>query len=117
MATHHAAEGEVVCLKTWANDLAVEKSKVITKASGLELARLVIDAGTDMHHSTYCSVSGPIVIQCIEGEVILKTTSTSSTIKPGELVYLNGGTEHALVGVKRSVVLLTIVLAPTLTEE
>ncbi len=52
MATHHAAEGEVVCLKTWANDLAVEKSKVITKTSGLELARLVIDAGTNMHHST-----------------------------------------------------------------
>lgn len=111
MATHHAAEGEIVSLKTWANDLKIEKSKVITKTSGLELARLVIDAGVDMHHSDYCSVKGAVVIHCIEGEVRLKTSDATRYIKSGQLVYLNGGTEHTLAGVKKSIVLLTIVLS------
>jgi hypothetical protein len=42
MATHHAVSGEIVDLKTWSNDLGAEKSKVIAKTKGLELARLVI---------------------------------------------------------------------------
>ncbi len=111
MATHHAAAGEVVDLKTWANDLKGEKSKVITKTTGIELARLVIDAGVDMHHSDYCSVKGAVVIHCIEGEITLKTSDATKSIEKGQLVFLNGDTEHALVGVKNSVVLLTIVLS------
>ena len=112
MATHHATAGEVVDLKTWANDLKVEKSKVITKTKGVELARLVIEAGVDMHHSDYCSVKGPVVIHCIEGEISLKTPDVTKSIAQGQLVFLNGDTEHALIGIKKSVVLLTIVLSP-----
>lgn len=111
MATHHAAAGEVVDLETWANDLPVEKSKVITKTRGLELARLVIGAGVDMHHADYCSVAGAVVIHCIEGEILLKTSAARITLAPGQLAYLEGGTEHALAGIKESVVLLTIVLS------
>ncbi len=111
MATHHAAAGEVIDLKTWANDLNVERSKVITKTTGIELARLVIEAGADMHHTDYCSVKGAVVIHCIEGEITLKTSDATRSIEEGQLVFLNGGTEHALVGVKKSVVLLTIVLS------
>ena len=111
MATHHAAAGEVVDLNTWANDLKVEKSKVITKTTGIELARLVIDAGVDMHHTNYCSVKGTVVIHCIEGEITLKTPDTTRSIEKGQLVFLNGETEHALVGIKDSVVLLTIALS------
>jgi quercetin dioxygenase-like cupin family protein len=110
MATHHAAAGEVVDLRTWANDLKVEKSKVITKTTGVELARLVIDAGVDMHHTDYCSVKGAVVIHCLEGEITLKTSRATKSIGKGQLVYLDGDTEHALVGVLKSVVLLTIVL-------
>ena len=40
MATHHAAAGEVVNLETWANDLKVEKSKVIIKTTGIEIQSL-----------------------------------------------------------------------------
>jgi quercetin dioxygenase-like cupin family protein len=111
MATHHAAAGEVVDIETWANDLKVEKSKVITKTTGVELARLVLDAGADMHHTDYCSVKGTVVIHCIEGEIMLKTPDATRSIEKGQLVFLNGDTEHAIVGVKKSVVLLTIVLS------
>jgi quercetin dioxygenase-like cupin family protein len=110
MATHHAEAGEVVDLATWANDLRVEKSKVIKKTTGLELARLVIEAGADMHPADYCSVDGAVVIHCIEGEIIVKTLAAEKSVKQGQLVYLDGDTEHALAGVMKSVVLLTIVL-------
>lgn len=111
MATHHAAPGEVVDLETWANDLPVEKSKVITKTRGIELARLVIGAGVDMHHADYCSVPGAVVFHCIEGKILLKTTAAEISLAQGQLAYLEGDTEHALAGVEDSVVLLTIVLS------
>ena len=110
MATHHAAAGEVVDLETWANDLPVEKSKVITKTRGLELARLVIGAGVDMHHADYCSVAGAVVVHCIEGRILLKTEAGQTILGRGQLAWLGGGTEHALAGIEDSVVLLTIVL-------
>ena len=110
MATHHAESGEIVDLQTWSSDLKVDKSKVITKTKGLELARLVIEAGVDMHHSDYCSVKGATVFHCIEGHVNLKTPNKLISIKQGQLVFLEAGADHALIGVKRSVILLTIVL-------
>ncbi|WP_299881228.1 hypothetical protein [uncultured Cocleimonas sp.] len=40
MATHHAKSGELVDLKTWANDLKKEQSKAITKTKGWSLLAL-----------------------------------------------------------------------------
>jgi quercetin dioxygenase-like cupin family protein len=109
MATHHAAPGEVVDLETWSNDQEVEKSKVITKTTGLELARLVIEAGVDMHHSEYSSVNGVSVFHCIEGHVTLKTPDKQISIKREQLVFLDAGANHAFIGVEKSVALLSIV--------
>ena len=110
MATHHAASGEIVDLKSWADDLEVEISKVITKTKGLELARLVIDAGVDMHHSKFCSVDGATVFHCIEGKIMIKTRDDETCLRQGQLVFLEAGVEHSLIGVENSIVLFTIVL-------
>ena len=67
-------------------------------------------AGADMHHSEFCSVKGATIFQCIEGHVTLKTPNKQTPIQEGQLVFLEAGTEHALIGVEKSVVLLTIVL-------
>ena len=45
MATHHAAENEVVNLETWANDIPTEKSKVIARIEEMEIARIVLKTG------------------------------------------------------------------------
>jgi len=87
MATHHAVSGEVVDLATWSNELGVEKSKVIAKSKGIELARLVIDAGVDMHHSEYCSVNGASVFHCIQGHVTLRTPEKKIPIKQGRRIF------------------------------
>ncbi len=112
MATHHAEPGEIVDLATWAEDLPVDKSKAIAKIAHLELARLVISGGAEMHSSGYCQVPGPIVVHCIEGEIELRTPDRDRTIREGQLVYLLGHTEHTIRGVRDSAVLLTIVLEP-----
>ncbi len=111
MATHHAASSQVVDLQTWANDLPSEKTKVIKKAKRLELARLVLDAGVSMHHSNYCSIEGESIIHCIEGEITVKTPEKSINLREGQLVFLDSHIKHALSGVKKSVVLLTISLS------
>lgn len=110
MATHHASPGDVVDLATWDDDLPAPHSKAIAKLPGLELARLVLDAGEDMQGGGRCRVPGPIVVHCLEGEVEVRTAGSRERLRPGQLLYLEGGTGHALAGVSRSVVLLTIVL-------
>ena len=110
MATHHAVAGEPVDLATWGQELTPEHSKAITKIPGLELARLVLQAGEEMHQDGYCKVPGPIVIHCINGEIRVRTRDFVETLTDGQLLYLEGGTDHALTGVSRSIVLLTIVL-------
>lgn len=110
MATKHAEPGELVDLESWAQDLPEEKSKAIAKTSRLELARLVIEAGKDMHESGFCHVSGPIVVHCLEGEIELETPEKKLRIGAGQLAYLLGETDHAIRAIVRSTVLLTIVL-------
>ena len=110
MATHHASPGEVVDLATWDHDLPARHSKVITKTPGLELARLVLEAGEHMQNGGSCRVPGPIVIHCLEGEVDVTLTDRCERLRPGQLLYLEGGDKHSLAGIHQSVVLLTIVL-------
>lgn len=110
MATHHAIAGERVDLATWADDLPIEHSKVIAKTKEFELARLVLQAGSEMHKSDYCRVKGSIVFHCFDGEIKVRTRDTVETLASGQLLYLEGNTEHALIGIKKSTVLLTIVL-------
>jgi hypothetical protein len=112
MATHHAEPGEVVDLATWSADLPVDKSKVIAKIAHLELARLVISGGAEMHSSGYCRVPGPIVIHCLEGEIELRTPEATRIIRGGQLAYLLSEMEHSIRGIQDAVVLLTIVLRP-----
>ena len=112
MSTHHAAPGEVVDLAIWDCDLPAKHSKAITKTQGLEIARLVLDANEDMHGGGYCHVAGPVVIHCLEGEVEvgIESPEIRRRLCPGQLLYLDGDTGHALKGIKQSIVLLTIVL-------
>ncbi len=110
MATRHARPGEVVDLSTWASDLPAEKSKAIAKIDHLELARLVLKAGTTMHSAGYCQVPGPVVIHCIDGEVAVKSPDGDVAVRTGQLVYLDGNMAHQIHSVRDSTVLLTIVL-------
>lgn len=50
------------------------------------------------------------MFHCIEGHVTLKTVKNETSLQEGQLVFLDAEVEHALIGVEKSVVLVTIVL-------
>jgi quercetin dioxygenase-like cupin family protein len=108
MATHHAAPGEIVDLASWSDDLPCEKTKVIIKTAGMELARLVIPKGKEYPNH---KVSGLIVIQCVQGKIELAAMGSTQALHAGQLLYLTAGEPHSLKGVEDSVILLTILLA------
>ncbi|MBZ0070609.1 MAG: cupin domain-containing protein [Gammaproteobacteria bacterium] len=106
MATHHAAPSEVVDLETWAQDLPSEHGKTIVKTPEMELARLVFPAGEEFADH---QVSGPIVVQCIKGEIAFSAMGATRTLKPGQLLYLRPGEPHAIRAITDAIVLLTII--------
>lgn len=106
MATHHAEPGEIVDLKSWAQDLPFEQTKVIIKTKELELVRLVIPAGKQIPEH---KVTGPIVIHCLDGELIITAMNTNTCLTTGHLLYLKPGEPHALKSVSNSIVLLSII--------
>jgi len=106
MATHHASPNEVVDLETWARDLPEEKTKVIVKTDQMELARLVLPAGSEFPDH---KVSGPVIIHCIKGEIELTAMGKTQALTRGQLVYLMPGEPHAVMATADSVVLLEII--------
>ena len=92
-------------------------SQAIAKVEHLELARLVVGAGKQMHRAGDCHVDGPVVVHCLDGEIEVKTPAAAQRLRAGQLMYLLGGTDHAITGIVDSVVLPTIVLKPGETQE
>ena len=106
MATHHASPSEIVDLETWAQDLPHEHAKTIVKTHEMELARLVFPAGAEFPDH---SVSGPVVIHCVKGEIESTAMGATQILKPGQLLYLMPDEPHSLRAITNAVVLLTII--------
>ena len=106
MATHHAAENEVVDLETWANDIPTEKSKVIARIDEMEIARIVLKTGEVFPEH---QVTGPVTVHCIKGETNFTSIGITQTLSPGKMLYLNPNQPHSLKAVSDSVLVLTIV--------
>lgn len=107
MALEHAKPGEAIALTHAGEDISTFSSIALTKTEQIELIRLVLPAGKEMpeHH-----VKGEITLLCLSGEVAVITRGASSTLKAGEMLYLEGGAPHAVRALADSVALLTIVL-------
>jgi len=106
MATHHASPGEVVDLKTWADDLNEEKTKAIVKTQEMELVRIVLKAGKEIPNH---KVTGPITVHCISGSIDFTSMGATQELKSGQLLHLMPGEPHSLSATEDSVILLTII--------
>ena len=107
MALEHAKPGQVIALTPSSEDISTFSSIALTKTEQIELIRMVLPAGKEMpeHH-----VKGDITFQCLSGEIAFVTRGVPTTLKAGEMLYLEGGAPHAVRAVADSVALLTIVL-------
>lgn len=107
MALEHAKPGEVIALTHAGEDLSTFSSIALTKTEQIELIRQVLPAGKEMpeHH-----VKGEVTIQCLSGEIAVITRGQPTTLKAGEMVYVEGDAPHAIRALADSVSLMTIVL-------
>lgn len=107
MAIPHAQTGEVIDIRPLSTRLKSSATSTLVKTETLEVLRLVTPAGTqiDQHQ-----VLGEITVQCLEGQVIFDAGGTDRELVAGDLLFLKGGTMHALRSVKDSPVLVTILL-------
>jgi quercetin dioxygenase-like cupin family protein len=105
MAIPHAGSGEIVDLRPLGKALARAQTSAIVKSKKFEAARLIVHAGTDIPPH---QVSGPIMLHCLEGHVILGLPESTLELTSGQWIYLEGGVRHSLQGIEDSSLLLTI---------
>lgn len=107
MALEHALSGDPINVRPLGNQLAGKKTSAIFKSEQLELIRLVLLAGKSFPPH---QVPGEITIQCIEGVIDVTVQGASNVLRPGEMVFLEGGVPHGVLAIEDSSALVTIVL-------
>ena len=107
MAITHAAPGQLVDVQPLGDQLSESRNVALFKTDELEVIRLVMPAGKTMPSHW---VKGEIMIHCLEGAINLTAGGQTRKMMAGQLVWLEGGVDHALEAVQDSSLLLTIVL-------
>jgi quercetin dioxygenase-like cupin family protein len=105
VAIRHARSGEIVDLTPLKDRLGDFKTFAIVKTDSFEAVRLIIPAG---HEIPPHAVPGPILLQAIEGRVLLGAGETSQELAAGEWLYLDAGIRHWLTGIENASLLLII---------
>jgi quercetin dioxygenase-like cupin family protein len=107
MALLHAKPGEIIDVRPLEARLEQSVTTTLIKTDSLEVLRLVIPAGT---HIAKHQVPGEITVHCLEGQLVFDAAGADRELQAGDLLYLSGGTPHALHAAKDSSVLVTILL-------
>lgn len=110
MALTHSLSGDITSVLPLGAKLQTSLTHTILKAPQLELIRIVLLAGKEMHEH---KVPGEITVQCIEGHVDFRALEKVLTLAPGDLVHLPSSELHSLKAIDDSSVLLTIRLSST----
>ncbi len=107
MAIRHVSAGEVINLLDDAEG-AEGRTTTLLKTPRLEVLRMVLPAGKKIPPH---SVQHEVIIQCLTGKVVFETRGQRRTLTPQDLLYMEGGDQHALEGLEPSTLLVTILLA------
>lgn len=107
MALVHAQPLDVINVRPLAAQLGGAKTHSLLKSTRLQLMRVILLAGQTLPEH---SVPGEITLQCLEGEVLVRTPGRQRTLQTGELMMLPGGEAHALQAALDSSVLVTVLL-------
>lgn len=109
MALPHAASGELIRLQRSDDDIAHFTSVALAKTDHMELIRLVLPKERDM---PVHRVEGEMTLLCLQGEIVVDAHERSTTLRPGEMLYLLGGVPHGVRANEDAVALMTILLHP-----
>lgn len=107
MAITHATPGQLIDVQPLGDQLNESRTVALFKSDDLEVMRLVMPAGKAMPSHW---VKGEITVHCLEGEIDLTSNGKTQRMKACQMVWLEGGVEHALTAIQNSSLLLTIAL-------
>ena len=107
MAIPHARSGQIVDIHATDGTLPSAKSFALFKSDQLEVMRVVLPAGKVFPPHR---VAGEITVQCLEGRIDFSVEGVSQELRAGQLLHLEGGVLHGLVGIEDSSALVTLVL-------
>ena len=107
MAIPHARSGQVVDILSADGSVPSANSFALFKSDQLEVMRVVLPAGKAFPPHR---VAGEITVQCLEGSIDFSVDGVSQVLRAGQLLYLEGGVLHGLVGIEDASALVTIVL-------
>ncbi|WP_428852729.1 cupin domain-containing protein [Imbroritus primus] len=107
MAMPHAAPGELIDLHPNGASLLETATQAFFKTDHLEVMRLVLLSGERFPEH---QVAGEVTIQCLAGKVRLQLGARSVEMTAGTLLFLLGGTPHALEALEDAAILVTILL-------
>ncbi|MFO1262835.1 MAG: cupin domain-containing protein [Rhodoferax sp.] len=107
MAIAHAVSGRPVSVLPYGAGLTQQQSTALFKTERLEVMRLVLPRGKSMPSH---KVAGAITVQCLEGVIAFASDDSTQTLRPGDLVYLEGGVTHSITGVEDASALVTMAL-------
>ena len=82
-------------------------STALFKSRDLEVIRLLIPAGKALPPHR---VPGDITIQCVSGQLAIGLDEATTTLQPGQLLYLAGDAVHSVLAVTDACALVTIAL-------
>ena len=107
MAIPHARSGQIVDLLPADGSLPSPLSHALFKSSQLEVMRVVLPDGKAFPPHR---VAGEITVQCLAGRIDFSVDGVSQELRAGQLLHLEGGVLHGLVGLEDAAALVTIVL-------
>jgi len=102
MAIHHCRSGEVARLAPIGD--AATRTKALTRTPAFEAIHLVVRAGDSIPAHR---VAGSMTLYCIAGHVRFEGGSPPE-LWPGDWLFLDPGTSHAVDAIADSSLLLTI---------
>jgi quercetin dioxygenase-like cupin family protein len=107
MALPHAQPMDVINVGPFGENLKGTVSTSLIKTERIQLLHLVLAAHQDQpqHH-----VDNECTIHCLEGEVEVVTGSGVRKLRPGNVIVLPAGQQHALRARTDAAVLVTLLL-------
>lgn len=107
MSLPHAAPAEVLDVRPLGAALKESRTTVLAKTDSFEAIRIVLPAGKQLPPHR---VEGDLTVQCLEGRIIFQADGADHELAQGQMLYLKGGTTHALRALEDASVLATILL-------
>jgi quercetin dioxygenase-like cupin family protein len=105
MIIPQAIPGEILSLHPEGQRLPDVKTVTLVRFEDFEIRRVMLHAGEEEPSS---EAFGEVVLVCLEGEVTVSTQEGAKGLKPGDLLYLNASSSHAVCGNAAASLLLVL---------